>query len=70
VLGLPIKPDTFDQPRLKFDVASRLECHHPKVIRVDMKRESIVGGRAVVPNSNFRFHGFLQLPDQLTDNLN
>jgi hypothetical protein len=27
-MGLPIKPDAFDQPRLEFDVASRLECHH------------------------------------------
>ena len=28
VLGHPIKLDTFDQPRLAFDVASRLEYHH------------------------------------------
>jgi hypothetical protein len=26
-LDHPIKLDTFDQPRLAFDVASRLECH-------------------------------------------
>jgi hypothetical protein len=27
-LGHPIKLDTFDQPRLEFDFASRVECHH------------------------------------------